>query len=274
MGTTYMNFGTGVFHVDGDAPLTQDQVDSVWLLLPTTGASWVERSHLFVQQRDGAVAFDLGPVEHGVRGVSDSVRLHGKAGVKKSKPHHSTRKARRHATKKKSPAQLDREINEALEASGARRYMLVDNKTGKDMRVAHDFEVKEIQSKRHGVAILRLGGGWIAGQDTPAKLYEVRLRDTKAPKKKTGPVPDEPGTTIKSRLFYLGEIDLGKLYVDDHRSYRTLEQALADVKPRGWRRHNSVIVETQQLVRHGVNYGARNVLHSIRDGQILDDTSW
>jgi hypothetical protein len=164
-------------------------------------------------------------------------------------------------------AQLDRESADAREtALGAGRYMLVDNRTGKDMRIAHDFEVTQIQSKRHGIAMLELGGGW----NTPAKLYEVRLRDTKAPKVKTGPLPGRPGISVKSRLFYLGEVAGGKLYVDE-RSYRTLEQALADVKPRGWRRHNSVIVEQQQLVRAGVNYGSRNVLHSIIDGQILDD---
>jgi hypothetical protein len=170
----------------------------------------------------------------------------------------------------KTPKELDDEIAEYLAktAPDAGRYMLVDNRTGKDMRIAHDFEVKQIQSKRHGIAMLELGGGWNA----PAKLYEVRLRDTKAPKVKTGPVPDSPGVSVKSRFFYLGNIDGGKLYVDEtRRSYRTLEQALADVKPRGWRRHNSVIVETQQLVHAGVNYGSRNVLHSIIDGQILDD---
>ena len=97
MGTTYMDFGTGVFHVDGDAPLTQAQVDSVWRHLPTTGASWVERGRLFAQQSDGAPAFNLGPVERGVKGVSADVR-------------------RNHATKKKptAPSQLDREIAEAL----------------------------------------------------------------------------------------------------------------------------------------------------------------
>jgi hypothetical protein len=171
----------------------------------------------------------------------------------------------------KTSKQLDDEIAEFLADAeettpDAGRYMLVDNRTGKDMRIAHDFEVKQIQSKRHGIAILELGGGW----NTPAKLYEVRLRDTKARKVKTGPVPGRPGDSIKSRLFYFGEIADGKLYVDE-RSYRTLEQALADVRPRGWRRRNSVIVETQQLVRAGVNYGSRNVLHSIIDGQILDD---
>jgi hypothetical protein len=170
----------------------------------------------------------------------------------------------------KTPKELDDEIAEYLAeaAPDAGRYMLVDNRTGKDMRIAHDFEVKQIQSKWHGIATLELGGGW----NTPAKLYEVRLRDTRAPKVKTGPVPGRPGDTVKSRRFYLGEIDGGRLYVDE-RSYRTLEQALADAKLRGWRRHNSVIVETQQLVHAGVNYGSRNVLHSIIDGQILDDRS-
>ena len=78
MGTTYMDFGSGVFHVDGDAPLTQAQVDSVWRNLPTTGASWIERGHLFVQQFDGAKAFNLGPVAPGVKGVSHKVRLGGR----------------------------------------------------------------------------------------------------------------------------------------------------------------------------------------------------
>jgi hypothetical protein len=41
-------------------------------------------------------------------------------------------------------------------------------------------------------------------------------------------VPSRPGDTIKSRRFYRGEIDGGRLYVDE-RSYRTLEQALAAV---------------------------------------------
>jgi hypothetical protein len=169
--------------------------------------------------------------------------------------------------RKKTSAQLDRELADAQETPlGADRYMLVDNRTGKDMRIAHDFEVEQIQSKRHGIAMLELGGGW----NVPAKLYEVRLRDTNAPKVKTGPLPGRPGISVKSRRFYFGEIAAGKLYVDE-RSYRTLEQALADVKPRGWRRHNSVIVENQQLVRAGVTYGSRNVLHSIIDGQILDD---
>ncbi len=174
---------------------------------------------------------------------------------------------------KKTSKQLNDEIAEWLADAqettpGSGRYMLVDNRTGKDMRIAHDFEVQQIQSKRHGIGMLELGGGW----NTPAKLYEVRLRDTKAPKVKTGPVPDTPGVSVKSRFFYLGNIAGGKLYVDEtRRSYRTLEQALGDVKRRGWRRHNSVIVEQQQLVRAGVNYGVRDVLHSILDGQILDD---
>lgn len=170
--------------------------------------------------------------------------------------------------KGKSPAQMDREIAEALAESGHGRYMLVDNRTGKDMRIAHDFEVKLIQSKRYGVGILELGGGY----GVPVKLYEVRLRDTQAPRKKVGPVPGSPDTTIKSRLFYLGSIDMGRIYRDE-RSYRRLEDALADVKPRGWPRRNGVIVEMQQVARQGGVYGARQVLHSILDGQILDDRS-
>jgi len=168
--------------------------------------------------------------------------------------------------KKTSKQQLDKEIAEWL--AEADRYMLVDNWTGKDMRIAHDFEVKQIQSKPYGIAMLELGGGW----KTPAKLYEVRLRDTKAPKVKTGPVPDPPGVSVKSRYFYLGNILSGKLYVDETReSYRTLEQALEGAKRRGWRRHHSVIVEEQELVRPGRNNGVRDVLHSIVDGKILDD---
>lgn len=80
---------------------------------------------------------------------------------------------------KKSPAQLDREIAEALRASPPagttyasqwpkdRRFMLVDDKTGKDMRRALDFEVDQIQASRHGTKALELRGG----------VYSVRLRD-------------------------------------------------------------------------------------------------
>ncbi len=103
MGTTYMDFGTGTFHVDGDGPLTQEQVDAVWRNLPTTGAAWVDRGRLLVQQRDGAGAFDLGPVESGVKGASDAVRMKG-YGVKGGGGGGSN----------KSPAQLQREIDDAL----------------------------------------------------------------------------------------------------------------------------------------------------------------
>lgn len=92
---------------------------------------------------------------------------------------------------KKKPAQLDREIAEAVPeyypkyagttskrpmppgiTHGSQwpkdhRFMLVDDKTGKDMRRAHDFEVDEIQASRHGVKALELRGG----------IYSVRLRD-------------------------------------------------------------------------------------------------
>lgn len=105
-----MNFSTGVFHVEGDGPLTQAQVDSVWRYLPTTGASWIEHGNLFVQQFDGATAFNLGPVERGVKGVSAKVRVRRGGHAKK----------RQHATKK-SAAQLDAEIAEIL-----RRYPFDD----------------------------------------------------------------------------------------------------------------------------------------------------
>lgn len=92
---------------------------------------------------------------------------------------------------KKTSAQLDREIADALGPSSPyvgitskrpwpppgttygsqwpkdRRYMLVDDKTGKDMRRAHDFEVDQIHASRHGVVGLPLRGG----------TYSVRLRD-------------------------------------------------------------------------------------------------
>ena len=112
MGATYMSFGTGRFHVDGDGPLTQEQVDSVWYHLPTTGAGWVKRGHLYVQQFDGAKVFDLGPVEAGVKGVSRETQFGGK------KPRHATKKkavtARREYPTKKSPRQLQREIDDVL----------------------------------------------------------------------------------------------------------------------------------------------------------------
>lgn len=112
MGATYMSFGTGTFHVDGDDPLTQDQVDSVWHHLPTTGAGWVERGHLYVQQYDGAKVFDLGPVAPGVKGVSDDTRFG------KKKPKHATKKkavtARRAHAEKKSSRELQRDIDEVL----------------------------------------------------------------------------------------------------------------------------------------------------------------
>jgi len=118
MGATYMDFGTGTFHVDGDDPLTQEQVDEIWHHLPTTGAGWIEKkrpgkpAHFYVQQWDGAKVFDLGPVEHGVKGVSYDVQ-HGK-----KKPKHATKKkavkARRAHAAKKSPRELQRDIDEAL----------------------------------------------------------------------------------------------------------------------------------------------------------------
>jgi hypothetical protein len=172
---------------------------------------------------------------------------------------------------RKTPAQMDREIAEAMEASGRNRYMLVDNQTGKDMRIAHDFEVKLIQSKRGGVAMLELGGGW----NVPVKHFEVRLRDLKAPK---GPARKDvrlsPGTTIRSRSYRIGEVDMGRLYYIGEESFRTLEAALKRsreyAKQRRVAKRNEVIVETQQLAKSGVVYGSKHVLHSVIDGDILE----
>jgi hypothetical protein len=74
-------------------------------------------------------------------------------------------------TRKKTHAQMDREINELLAATGAARYMLVDTTTGKDMREAHAFEVEQLQ-RRGGAGSLELGGGW----KNPVRHYNVKLR--------------------------------------------------------------------------------------------------
>lgn len=180
----------------------------------------------------------------------------------------TTKPKRHHATK--SPAQLDREINESLRASGAGRYVLVNNQTGKDMRPALDFEVKELQKKRFGIGMLELGGVGM----TP-KLYEVRLRDLDAPSKeqrkgkKDIQLPE--GTTVKARRFYVGNIDGDKLYYDElRRSFRTIEQAKEYARTSGWRRPNSVIIEDQDVAKGGKIYGSRQVLHSMIDGAILE----
>ena len=170
---------------------------------------------------------------------------------------------------KRSRAQLKREINDELISSGNAKYMLVDNRTGKDMRVAHDFEVKQIQGKRGGVGILELGGGW----NTPAKHYEVRLRDLNAPKgrgRARGDIRIPEGTTIKARHFYLGTIDGGKLHYDTGReSFRTLDAALKRAK--AYRRGpGAVIIEDLDLAKAGVVYGRRSILHSVIDGDILE----
>lgn len=175
-------------------------------------------------------------------------------------------------TKKKSPAQMDREINEALQASGAGRYMLVNNQTGKDMRPALDFEVKDLQRRRHGIGMLELGG-----VGTKPKVYEVRLRDLQAPKKEQREghknIQLSPGVTIRARRFILGNIEpgTGNLYLDEtRRSFKTYEKAKEFFRTSGWRRPNTVIVEEQDLAKQGMVYGMRHVLHSVIDGEILE----
>jgi hypothetical protein len=67
-----------------------------------------------------------------------------------------------------APRNMPGSQDEEWERLRKRRYMLVDAKTGKDMRQAYDFEVKRIQSlSRSGEGGLELRGGH----------YDVRLRD-------------------------------------------------------------------------------------------------
>lgn len=61
--STWYSFESGVLFADGDGPLSQAQIDSIWHMLPTTGASWIERGSLYVQDRDGGTVVCLGPVE-------------------------------------------------------------------------------------------------------------------------------------------------------------------------------------------------------------------
>ncbi len=73
-------------------------------------------------------------------------------------------------TRRKSAAELEREIAAYLASTAAypgRRFILVNHKTGEDMRPAHDFEVAQIQATRYGTLALELAGG----------TFMVRLRD-------------------------------------------------------------------------------------------------
>src|SRR5258706_11630929 len=78
---------------------------------------------------------------------------------------------------RKTHAKIDREIEAALNTRA--RYMLVNVETGKDMREAHEIEIKEIQQNRsrkypEGRAAIELGGG--PGSGTRPRVYEVTLR--------------------------------------------------------------------------------------------------
>lgn len=64
----YFSFEHFVLHAP-DGPLSQDTCESIWDLLPMTGCAWVERGHLYVQRRDGAIAWDCGEVADGVTTV-------------------------------------------------------------------------------------------------------------------------------------------------------------------------------------------------------------
>ncbi len=58
-------FESNILYADGDGALTQEQIDSIWNLLPTTGAAWIERGQLYVQNREGGKIANLGPVANG-----------------------------------------------------------------------------------------------------------------------------------------------------------------------------------------------------------------
>lgn len=55
-----------------EGPLSQETCEEIWHNLPQTGCAWIERGHLFVQQRDGAIAWDCGEVAEGVTAVRSS----------------------------------------------------------------------------------------------------------------------------------------------------------------------------------------------------------
>ena len=67
----WFSFETNSFYCDTAGLLTQADCYSVWRSLPTTGCAWVDKGHLYVQQCEGAIAFDLGEVESGVSRASE-----------------------------------------------------------------------------------------------------------------------------------------------------------------------------------------------------------
>jgi hypothetical protein len=80
-------------------------------------------------------------------------------------------------SRRRTNAQMDRDIEIALNKNA--RYMLVDADTGKDMREAHDIEIKQIQKNRsrkypEGIDAIELGGG--PGSGTRPRVFQVTLR--------------------------------------------------------------------------------------------------
>jgi hypothetical protein len=61
--TAWFSFSDGSLRCDTVGPLTVDDYNAIWNSLPTTGCAWVECGNMFVQQCDGAIAYNLGPVE-------------------------------------------------------------------------------------------------------------------------------------------------------------------------------------------------------------------
>jgi hypothetical protein len=62
----WFSFQDGILRIDHDGPISQSEAYSIWKSLPATGAAWIERGLLFIQQYDGATPVVLGAVERGV----------------------------------------------------------------------------------------------------------------------------------------------------------------------------------------------------------------
>jgi hypothetical protein len=52
MSNARFSFVENVLYVDHEEPLTQADCASIWYHLPTTGAAWIEKGYLFVQDRE------------------------------------------------------------------------------------------------------------------------------------------------------------------------------------------------------------------------------
>lgn len=64
----WFSFEHSVLHAP-DGPLSQESCASIWEALPMTGCAWIEHGRLYVQQRDGAIAWDCGEAADGVTAI-------------------------------------------------------------------------------------------------------------------------------------------------------------------------------------------------------------